>query len=234
MEDWIYFLLAGVVALILVLVKFVSSTGKKTEELPPPANVPQRQNARGQPNRRVAAVRNRRAPGRRVADDTDSDDADGDQGQGDTHAEASQAEEALLNDPKLGAKKRAKLEAKIEKRAQRETEERLREEKKKRDAKDEEDNKKKELEEQQLEKQRIADEIRMKEEAAQRELEEYLKMKETFSIEEEGCDVNNEEEEENLLEKFVNHIKAQKVILLKNWPQSLDSEFLKLLIVSIA
>jgi len=90
------------------------------------------------------------------------------------------------------------------------------------------------LEEQQLEKQRIADEIRMKEEAAQRELEEYLKMKETFSIEEEGCDVNNEEEEENLLEKFVNHIKAQKVILLKNWPQSLDSEFLKLLIVSIA
>jgi len=115
MEDWIYFLLAGVVALILVLVKFVSSTGKKTEELPPPANVPQRQNARGQPNRRVAAVRNRRAPGRRVADDTDSDDADGDQGQGDTHAEASQAEEALLNDPKLGAKKRAKLEAKIEK-----------------------------------------------------------------------------------------------------------------------
>lgn len=35
-------------------------------------------------------------------------------------AEPTATEEAMLNDPKLGAKKRAKLEAKLEKRAQRE------------------------------------------------------------------------------------------------------------------
>jgi len=55
-----------------------------------------------------------------IVDDSDSEGGGNEEGAGDIHAEASVAEEALLNDPKLGAKKRAKLEAKIEKRAQRE------------------------------------------------------------------------------------------------------------------
>jgi len=33
-------------------------------------------------------------------------------------------------------------------------------------------------------------------------------MKEMFSVEDEGCDVIEEEEEGNLIEKFMNHIKV--------------------------
>jgi len=66
----------------------------------------------------------------------------------------------------------------------------------------------KELEAKDEEKRKIEEENRLREEAAQRELEAYMKMKETFVVEEEGCEVNNDEEEQNLLEKFVNHIKV--------------------------
>jgi len=64
------------------------------------------------------------------------------------------------------------------------------------------------LEAEEEEKRLQEEEIRKREAAAQRELEEYLRMKATFVIEEEGCDVKDDAEEENLLGKFVDHVKV--------------------------
>ena len=51
---------------------------------------------------------------------------------------------------------------------------------------------------------------KLKEEKEKRELEEYLKMKEAFEIEEEGLerDLEEEEESQHLLEEFINYIKV--------------------------
>jgi hypothetical protein len=59
------------------------------------------------------------------------------------------------------------------------------------------------------EKRKEEEEKRLREENAQRELEEYLKMKEMFTVEGEGCDVIEEEEEGNLIEKFITHIQVR-------------------------
>lgn len=45
-------------------------------------------------------------------------------------------------------------------------------------------------------------------EQAQRELEEYQKLKEAFTVEGEGCEVIENEEEQNLLEQFITHIRV--------------------------
>ena len=58
---------------------------------------------------------------------------------------------------------------------------------------------------------REEEEKRRKEEQARREEEEYRKLVESFTVEGEGCDVADDEEEENLLEKFVNHIKVIQI-----------------------
>ena len=60
---------------------------------------------------------------------------------------------------------------------------------------------------------REEEEKKRKEEQARRDEEEYRKLVESFTVEGEGCDVADDEEEENLLEKFVNHIKVMRVTL---------------------
>jgi flagellar biosynthesis GTPase FlhF len=115
----------------------------------------------------------------------------------------------------LGAKKRAKLEAKEEKRQQREVEDRLREERKAKEAKEEEERKKQAEQEEEEERKQREEAIRLKQEQLQREQEEYLAMKSAFTVEEEGCDVHDTEEEVNLLEKFVQYVKEKKVILFE-------------------
>ncbi|GFO07808.1 Ddrgk domain-containing protein 1 [Plakobranchus ocellatus] len=118
---------------------------------------------------------------------------------------------------KIGAKKMRKLQEKAERKAMREQEERDREERKKRQQ--ELDQQRKQQEE--IEKQEAAireeEERIRKEEQEKREHEEYLKMKEMFSVDEEGegeqeADLNSE----SLLGQFINYIKETKVVMLED------------------
>lgn len=122
---------------------------------------------------------------------------------------------AQLTDEKMGAKKRAKLEAKEQKRLQREQELKLREEKKAKEATEElERQKQAEIEAKQEQKQLEAERL-AREEQERKELEEYLKLKATFSVEEQGFQ-ENEEEAENLLDEFKKYIFDNKVVLLED------------------
>ena len=85
------------------------------------------------------------------------------------------------------------------------------ENKKKREALDEKERleREKEKEEERLQEE---EEKRKREEKERKEHEEYLKLKEAFSVEDEGCDAAEEEDEENMLLNFINYIKETKVI----------------------
>lgn len=120
-----------------------------------------------------------------------------------------------IGDKKVGTKKLAKLEAKAEKKAQREVEEQMREDKKKRDAMADEERRKREAEDEAEEKKREEAERLERELKEKQEYEEYLKMKEAFSVEEEGFE-EGETESENLLQEFVDFIKTNKVVVLED------------------
>lgn len=116
---------------------------------------------------------------------------------------------------KIGAKKRAKLEAKAEKKQQREALEKEREERKKKDEllkveadKQREKDKIEDLKREEIEK-------KAREEKEQQEYEEYLKIKEAFSVEEEGFD-HDDNDHENLLHEFLTYIKTNKVVMLND------------------
>ncbi|KYN09589.1 DDRGK domain-containing protein 1 [Trachymyrmex cornetzi] len=119
-------------------------------------------------------------------------------------------------DHKIGTKKRAKLAAKAEKKIQREVAEREREEHKKREQLLQEERDK------QAEKERVEElraeeaEKKAREEKERQEYEEYLKMKEAFSVEEEGYEQESRECEENLLQEFLAYIKLNKVLVLED------------------
>lgn len=117
---------------------------------------------------------------------------------------------------KIGAKKRAKLAAKAEKKLQREAAERDREERKKREQLLQEE-RDKQTEKEHMEQLRAEEaEKKAREEKEKREHEEYLKVVEAFSIEEEGFEEENKEDEENLLQEFINYIKENKVVVLED------------------
>lgn len=173
--------------------------------------------AQGQHPRRAAGVRNARqrlrgnaaaaAVARRGNESDDSND-EGNEEDGDADVE--------LADGKLGAKKRAKLEAKAERKVQREAAEREREERRKREQLLQEE-RDKQSEKEKLEEARQEEaEKKAREEKERREYEEYVKMKEAFSVEEEGYQEGEDAEEENLLQKFVDHIKENKVVVLED------------------
>merc|ERR1712029_869108 len=105
---------------------------------------------------------------------------------------------------KMGKKKMEKMQAKADRKVQLEAEMREREERKKRLEQEEEERKKQVEQEQELERQK-----------EKREYEEYLKMKEAFSVEEEGFDENPEDDKENKLEVFIQYIKDTKVVVLE-------------------
>ncbi|KAM3937507.1 DDRGK domain-containing protein 1 [Leptodactylus fuscus] len=118
---------------------------------------------------------------------------------------------------KIGAKKQKKLEEKQARKAQREAEEAEREERKKQDQKREEE-RRKEDERVRLEEEREEEERRKaKEEQEKREHEEYLKLKESFTVEEEGvAETMDEEQTRSFLTEFINYIKASKVVILED------------------
>lgn len=116
----------------------------------------------------------------------------------------------------IGKKKLQKLQDKAEKKKQREAEQQEREEnKKKREALDEKERleREKEKEEERLKEE---EENRKREEKERKEHEEYLKLKEAFSVEDEGCDAAEDEDEENMLLRFINYIKETKVVKLED------------------
>ncbi|XP_045523448.1 DDRGK domain-containing protein 1 isoform X1 [Pieris brassicae] len=119
-------------------------------------------------------------------------------------------------DDKMGAKKRAKMEAKLEKKKAREAEEKMREIKKQRDLELEEERKK--LEEKQEEEERKIKEAlhKAEEERKKQEQEEYEALKAAFTVEGEGFDENEQEDASNLLRNFIEYIKTQKVVLLED------------------
>ncbi|XP_025157131.1 DDRGK domain-containing protein 1-like isoform X2 [Harpegnathos saltator] len=168
--------------------------------------------ALGQPVRRAAGVRNarHRMQGNinRQQHDEDNRIVDEDNDNTDDKTE--------LPDYKIGAKKRAKLAAKAEKKLQREAAERDREERKKREqlVREEKD---KQAEKELAERLRMEEEERKaREEKEKREYEEYLRIKEAFSVEEEGYHEENKEDKENLLQKFIQYIKQNKVLILED------------------
>lgn len=122
-----------------------------------------------------------------------------------------------ISDQKIGTKKRAKLAAKAEKKLQREAAEREREERKKLEQILQEQRDKQSEKEREEELRQEEAEKKAREEKEKREYEEYLRMKEAFSVEEEGYDqADKEEDEENLLEAFVQYIKQNKVVVLED------------------
>ena len=126
------------------------------------------------------------------------------------------SEQATKIPAKMGKKKMEKMQAKADRKIQLEAEMREREERKKRLEQEEEERKKQVEQEQELERQQEAEEQRLREEKEKREYEEYLKMKEAFSVEEEGFDENPEDDKENKLEVFIQYIKDTKVVVLED------------------
>lgn len=210
----LYLLLGIAVALLVVLITLLFlSKGKGNpgdvsgqEQDGREANAPPRraQVVRQQRNRaRVAAA----APAEQHAPNRDEDDDDEDEI---PHAGQDLAAE------KMGAKKRAKLEAKAEKKALREQELKMREDQKKKDALAEEERKRQEEMEAEEERKQEEAERKAREERERREHEEYLKMKEAFSVEEEGFDQEEENDKQNLLQEFINFVKDNKVVVLED------------------
>lgn len=69
-----------------------------------------------------------------------------------------------------------------------------------------EERKKQELEEEEEERRRAEQERKIREERERQEHEEYLKMKQAFSVQEEGFD--EVEESESLIQDFIQYIKV--------------------------
>jgi len=124
--------------------------------------------------------------------------------------------EELAVDGKIGVKKQRKLELKAEKRANRERELNERQEKKERMAQLDEQRKKEEEKTKLEELKKQQEEQLAREEKERQEYEEYLKLKESFAVDEEGFDDNTDESEvQNKLQTFIDYIKSHKVVLME-------------------
>ncbi|XP_030373564.1 DDRGK domain-containing protein 1 [Scaptodrosophila lebanonensis] len=215
-------LLIGVAAAFLVVLLtllFLQSRNAKKDTKAEPQQqrgVPQRaqegvprraQIARNQRNRlnrqNVAAA----APAAAPAADSDNDEEG---------ADGARVPQGAVLDEKMGAKKRAKMEAKEQKRLQREQELHEREQRKVKEAKEEAERKEQDQLVEEQERKRAEAERLAKEERERKEHEEYLKMKAAFSVEEEGFEEGDVEEQENLLANFIQYIKDNKVVVLED------------------
>ncbi|KAK6100312.1 DDRGK domain family protein [Brugia pahangi] len=118
----------------------------------------------------------------------------------------------LAKDEHFGKKKLAKLQAKEERRKQREAEMLEREERKKLEQEKEkrlQKEREKQMEQEEEERKR---KCREREEREKREEEEYKKLRETFAVDEEGFDQTDGEESQNLLRDFVEYVRKIKVV----------------------
>ncbi|KAK9881917.1 hypothetical protein WA026_018111 [Henosepilachna vigintioctopunctata] len=197
--------LASLILLLIFGLGYILSPKKKEIV----NDVPQRRNAgAGVPPPRRAQLARNRGIRLRAAQQEHNDNIVADEPDTENNIE--------FPDGKLGAKKRAKLEAKAEKKAQREADEQLRNDRKLKEKQIEEERKKNEEIEKAETKRLEEEEKRIREEKERREHEEYLKMKEAFSVEEEGFEEGVQENEKNLLQEFVDYIKKNKVVIIED------------------
>ncbi|XP_045769336.1 DDRGK domain-containing protein 1 [Maniola jurtina] len=210
------FIIAAVIsAIVIILLSVTFLRGSQVKQLPGarPRAAVQRDGGPG----RVQAVRNQRARMRANAARHQAALIEEEPGAAeDVEEDGIPEAEKVEFDDKMGAKKRAKMEAKLEKKKAREAEEQMREIKKKRDEEMEEEKKK--AEEKREEEERKAEEAARKaeEERRRREQEEYEAMKAAFSVEGEGFDEEQDQDQDNLLKRFIDYIQAQKVVLLED------------------
>lgn len=202
-------LVAIATALLVILLTIWYFSKSETQDSSPgqaqnnEVNVPRRaQVIRNQRNRARVAAQPADIPNARNAEGSDEDEI--------PHATHD------FGGEKMGAKKRAKLEAKAEKKVQREQELKLREEQKKKDALAEEHRKLLEDREAEENRKREEAEEKAREERERREHEEYMKMKEAFSVEEEGFDQEEDDDKQNILQEFINFVKNNKVVVLED------------------
>ncbi|XP_053680432.1 DDRGK domain-containing protein 1 [Anopheles nili] len=200
------FLVGIAIALLIVLLTLVflnKNKAKKSEDASPAAA----QNEENVP-RRAQVVRNQRNRARvaQVAEPVDNSEEE------DTIPQAQHD----YGSEKIGAKKRAKLEAKAEKKAHREQEHRYREEQKKKEVLLEEERRKQAEKEEKEEKDREEAERLAREEKERKDHEEYLKLKQAFNVEEEGFEEENADQQENSLQEFITFIKDNKVVVLED------------------
>ncbi|XP_063682813.1 DDRGK domain-containing protein 1-like [Bolinopsis microptera] len=189
------------ISLLAGFILFVISQKKKPKEKAPRVLV---QHARtdGAP---VRARRRRRVNRRDSSDEDEPAPASGGDGSG------SEEEEKA---GKIGTKKAKKIAAKAEKKEQREADMVLLTEKRKQLEADlqlrkEEEARQEADERMRKEEERIAKEIQEK-----REHEEYLLLKESFAVEDEGQEALDEETQRNLLLEFIDFLKTKKVVQL--------------------
>ncbi|XP_011179115.1 DDRGK domain-containing protein 1 [Zeugodacus cucurbitae] len=217
-------LLIGVaIALLVIIIGILlfqrKSTGDKTDKpaqrgvpvraqegIPRRAQIARNQRNRLRQNAAAAAAADQAAAldNALEANDNDEDEDDGEIPSG------------PVLDEKMGAKKRAKMEAKEQKRIMREQELKQREERKVKEAKLEAERKQQEDREEEAERKAAEAERLAREERERKEHEEYLKMKEAFKIEEEGFDEAEDAEKEQLLQDFIQYIKDNKVVVLED------------------
>lgn len=118
---------------------------------------------------------------------------------------------------KVGAKKQRKLEEKQAKKAQREAEMEEREERRRMQELREQERQQAEEKERLQEQKQEEQERRAKEEQEKREEEEYLRLKASFIVEEQGEEEQlSEDQSRNLLQEFIQHIETSKVVLLED------------------
>lgn len=209
MSDLVMILTGAISLVTVILIGLLVWRGSASSEKGPQARAVPINREGGAPagiRRPRRNVRARMGAGRQLNDDDDDDDED----------DEMLEDMVAMPEGKIGAKKRKKLEMKAEKRAQRERDLEDREERRQKQAVDEERRKQEEQREKELEAEREAEEKRLKEEKEKQELEEYLKLKEAFSVEGEGFDAATEEEAQNKLQEFLDHIKKEKVVILED------------------
>lgn len=213
MDVILLIIIASTIAILIILVAILRRRLETESPVKPEAPVRGQQQQRGGP-RRAVGNRNVRA---RLRANLAARQGQGDESDDEEEQDAPQEPlDIKFPEGKIGTKKRAKLEAKAEKKIQRERDLRDREEKKKQQELDDEERKKEAAKEEELEKIRLEQEQKEREEQEKREHEEYLKLKAEFNVEEEGCEEPGEDEASNLLREFVQYIKNQKVVVLED------------------
>uniref|UniRef100_A0A1B0FIB8 DDRGK domain-containing protein 1 n=1 Tax=Glossina morsitans morsitans TaxID=37546 RepID=A0A1B0FIB8_GLOMM len=203
-------------ALLVILLTLYFLQRKKSKQDAEKSHLHHRpQNQRNQEAipRRAQIARNQRNRLRQNAAVNAHVDENDSEGDGEMAADMPKGQ---ILDEKMGAKKRAKIEAKEQKKLMREQELKQREERKVKEAKLEEERKKQDEQEAAEQRKQAEIERLAREEQERKELEEYLKMKEAFSVEEEGFGEGDDEEKNNLLADFIKYIQDNKVVVLED------------------
>lgn len=222
--DTIILILIALVVVIITCLIFLNSKKQKTEA-PVRNQAPQVRNLAPNLPRNLQRnrVRNRNRLQNRTRDEEDEEQLN-DQDERldnylnnrDEEEDGDQLEREDLR-KKIGTKKLAKLEEKAARRERNEQMLREREERKALEEQRYQERKKREEDEERLEKEREEAEKKAREEQEKRDYEEYLKLKEQFTVDEEGQDADlTEQDAENLLNQFVEFIKNSKMVVLED------------------